>query len=109
MAMACTGRCGGVVVLEREEIMFPLPGLSSLTGGGGLQVSQNPVSGARDIKNDSTSGGAEGLAGSIVNNFSFGQSKLTSKLSGAGESSVLIWVAVGGAVLVALWWWKNRK
>lgn len=86
-----------------------LPGLGSLTGGGGLSVSQNPQSGARDIANDSDSGAAEGLAGSIVNNFSFGSSKLTSKLSAASESGVLVWIAAGAAVLAALWWWKNRK
>ena len=86
-----------------------IPGLGSLTGGGGLSVSQNPSSGARDVANDSGSGGAEGLAGSIVNNMSFGSSKLTSKLSGSAESSVLVWLAVGGAVLVGLWIWKNRK
>lgn len=86
-----------------------LPGLGSLTGGGGLSVSQNPSSGARDIANESGSGGSEGLAGSIVNNFSFGQSKLTSKLSAAGESVALWWVLGGVALIGALWWWKNRK
>lgn len=87
-----------------------LPGLKSLTGGGGLAVSQNPNSGARDVTNDSTSGGAEGLSGSIVNNLSFGSSKLTSKLSGSGsEVGVLVWIAGGAALLGLLWWWIKRK
>lgn len=88
--------------------MISLPGLGSLTGGGGLAVSQNPTSGARDIANDSGSGGAEGLSGSIVNNMSFGSSKLTSKLSADGEGSVLMWLAIAGAVLVGVWMWKRK-
>lgn len=86
-----------------------LPGLSSLTGGGGLSVSQNPVSGARDIKNESESGKAEGLSGSVVNNLSFGSSKLTSKLSGGSELATLAWIAGGAALLGLGWWWIKRK
>jgi hypothetical protein len=90
--------------------MSLLPGFDSLTGGGGLAVSQNPSSGARDVTNDSKSGSAEGYTGSIVNNFSFGSSQLTSKLgSVGGDMRTLIWVGVGGAVLALVWWiWKKR-
>lgn len=87
--------------------MIAIPG--SLTGGGGLSVSQNPSSGVRDLTNESGSGGAEGLSGSIVNNLSFGSSRLSSKLSAGSEGSLLLWI-VGGAALVFAWvWWRNRK
>ena len=101
------GDCRGRRILRGETEMIAIPG--SLTGGGGLSVSQNPVSGTRDNVNDSGSGAAEGLSGSIVNNLSFGSSRLSSKLSADSESSVLIWIAVGAAALFGLWWWKNRK
>lgn len=88
-----------------------LPGLNMT--GGTLAPAQNPVSGARDVTNQSESGEAQGYAGSVINNFSFGQSSLTSKfgaVSGGSELSTLLWI-VGLGVVAAVGWyfWKGRK
>lgn len=84
-----------------------------LPGGGGLAVSQNPISGARDVNNQSESGEAQGYAGSVFNTFSFGQSSLTSKfgaVSGGSELSTLLWIVGFGVVAAGAWYfWKGRK
>ena len=88
-----------------------MPGLSMT--GGTLAPAQSPQSGARDVVNDSASGEAQGYAGSVINNLSFGQSSLTSKfgaVSGGSELSTLLWVIGAGAVLALGWYlWKKRS
>ena len=72
-----------------------------------LNVAQNPISGMRDLSNESGSGAAAGTVGSVINNFALGGSKLTSEVGGSSESKVLLWLGLAG--LGVFLWIKVKK